>query len=319
MIVVLTTDFARFRLLLFVVVMIVGVEGAKQGWLYLIFPPKWGANPNGLPALGDNNGVGVAMLMLAPIIQFLAQTTQRKWARPLYWFLFVGVIARALTTYSRGAFLACIGLGWVYLLHSRQKLRLLFGMALLLAIILPALPEEYWDRIKTIETYEEDNSSAGRLHFWKVAINMANAHPFFGVGYMSYLPAYSTYDFSSGAYGTRRAVHSSYFSVLAELGYLGAALFAAILGSAWYSCRRVSKLAQRDPSLSALDKSAFALRMSLVAFLCGGAFLSYAYKEIVWHFIGLTMVVDRLATKHEAETLVNEFSDVSVDSTASVT
>jgi probable O-glycosylation ligase (exosortase A-associated) len=323
MIVILVTDFARLRLLLFVIVLFVGVEGAKQGWFYLISPPKWGANPNGLPALGDNNGVAVAMLMLAPVIQLLGQTTQRKWARPVYWFLFAGVIARALTTYSRGGFLACIALGGAYLLRSRQKLRLLVGMAFLLAIILPALPEEFWNRMQTIETYEEEGSATGRLHFWRVAINMANAHPIFGIGYMSYLPAYDTYDFSEGEYGQKRAVHSSYFSVLAELGYLGAALFAAILIGALQSCRRVSKLTQHDPALSALGKSAFALQMSLIAFLCGGAFLSYAYKEIVWHFIGMTMAVDRLATQlatqTEAETLETEFSNVSVDSPVSVT
>ena len=38
-----------------------------------------------------------------------------------------------------------------------------------------------------------------------------------------------------------------------------------------------------------------ALQNSLCALLVGSLFLSFAYKEIVWHFIGLTIAVERIA------------------------
>ena len=52
-----------------------------------------------------------------------------------------------------------------------------------------------------------------------VAIRMANAHPLFGIGHNAYNTAYNAYDFSKGAYGSGRSVHSSFFGILAELGY----------------------------------------------------------------------------------------------------
>jgi O-antigen ligase len=93
--------------------------------------------------------------------------------------------------------------------------------------------------MKTIQTYEEDQdmSALGRLHFWSVAFIMAKANPLWGVGYNGYNLSYNDYDFSHGEYNSRRAeraekgrsVHSSFLAVLAELGFVGAALYGLII------------------------------------------------------------------------------------------
>src|SRR6266508_4546009 len=54
LIVVLVIDFAKFRLVVAVMVFALGLEQAKQGWFYLITHPG-GSNTNPLPFLGDNN------------------------------------------------------------------------------------------------------------------------------------------------------------------------------------------------------------------------------------------------------------------------
>jgi putative inorganic carbon (HCO3(-)) transporter len=300
--VVLVTDTARFRLILLVMAFALGLEQAKQGLFYLVFPPDWGSgNPNPVAFLGDNNGVAVGMLMLVPIIGFLAQTTQRTWVRRFYGLFLVGVLFRALTTYSRGGFLACLGMGGVYWLRSKRKLRFLLSMVVLMAIVIPALPTSYWDRIDTIQTYEEDKSSTGRLHFWQVAVRMANASPLFGVGFIAYNAAYDTYDFSQGEYETGRSVHSSFFGILAELGYVGLVLYGTILFSAFRSCQRVRKLAARNLIPADLGYGAAALEASLTAFLIGGFFIPFQYTEMLWHFIGLTIVLGHLADPYRAQ------------------
>ena len=48
LIVVLTTDFEKFRLVILVMVLALGVEQAKQGWFYLVTSPG-GPNQNDLP------------------------------------------------------------------------------------------------------------------------------------------------------------------------------------------------------------------------------------------------------------------------------
>jgi probable O-glycosylation ligase (exosortase A-associated) len=298
LIVVLVTDTMRFRLLLLVIVLALGCEQAKQGWTYLFLSDGL-KNMEYVPFLGDNNGVAVGMLMLVPIIAYLARTTQHTWTRWGYWFLLVGCLFRALTTYSRGGFLACGALGSVYLLRTQQKLRVLIGMLVMIMIVLAVLPEAFWARMKTIQTYEGDESATGRLHFWQVAIEMANANPLLGIGHNAYNIAYNAYDFSKGKYGGERSVHSSFFAVLAEAGYIGFALYAAILVGAFRSCYHLKKHAVMGSIPVELAYGAAALEASLAAFVVGGSFVPFQYSEMLWHFIGITIVLQRLTDQHK--------------------
>ena len=277
--IVLVTDFAKFRLVLLVMVFALGLEQAKQGWFYLLTSPGW-HNENPVTFLGDNNGVAVGLLMLVPIVGFLGQTAERKWGKAFYLVLLIGCLYRALSTYSRAGLLAATAMGAIWWLRTRHKARALLGVVLVIIVVLPTLPDAYWTRIRTIDTYEEedDKSALGRLHFWRVAHRMANENPLLGVGYNAYNLHYDHYDFSGGAYGSQRSVHSSPLGVLAELGYMGAFLFAVIVFAALRSCSRVRKLGFTEAALSDLGKSAVALQASLVAFLVGGSFCYFSIQ-----------------------------------------
>jgi probable O-glycosylation ligase (exosortase A-associated) len=253
------------------------------------------------------------MLMLVPVVAYLGQTTQHLWARWVYRFVLVGCLLRALTTYSRGGFLACGALGGIYLLRTRQRLRALVALLAIIIVILPALPEAFWARMDTILTYEEDSSATGRLHFWAVAIEMANAHPLLGIGHNAFNTAYDAYDFSNGEYGRGRSVHSSFFGILAEAGYFGFALFTLILILAFRNCSRIRKHAALGRIPVKLGHGAIALEASLAVFVVGGTFLPFQYNEMLWHFIGLTIVLQRLADQHMAAQTVTRSSAISVN------
>jgi putative inorganic carbon (HCO3(-)) transporter len=300
--IVLIDDFKKFRIVLFVIVLSLGFEGAKQGWFYLLTSPGW-PNTNPISFLGDNNGVAVGMLMLVPIIVVLDQTASRPWERLFYWILLVGVLYRALSTYSRGGFLACLALGCIYWLNSRFKFRSLFTLIIVAAIILPTLPDTFWHRMNTIQTFEEDEdaSALGRLHFWQVALDMAKAHPFLGVGFNAYNRAYDAYDFSGGRFGTMRSTHNSFLAVLSELGYVGFSLYLLVIFSAFRSCYRTRRAVENRSDLTHLSQSANALRMSLVVFIVGGSFLPFQYQELLWHYISLTAVIETIAISETFE------------------
>ena len=191
--------FKSFALLLLVIVLSLSFEAAKQGWYYLLTNPGW-PNPNPLPFLGDNNGVAVGMLMLIPTIILLTQTTHRAWARPFYWIILIGILYRAISTFSRGGFIACTVMALLFWLHSPRRARLLLAILPVAVIISLSLPQTFWDRMWTITTYQEDEdtSALGRLHYWEVASLMAQNHPIFGVGFNAFSAAYDSYDFSSG-------------------------------------------------------------------------------------------------------------------------
>ncbi|HEX5069855.1 MAG TPA: O-antigen ligase family protein, partial [Vicinamibacterales bacterium] len=275
-------------------------EGAKQGWFQMILNPG-APNTNESPFLGDNNGVAVGMLMLVPVITALAATSRWRLEKYVCYFLVVGVLYRAISTYSRGGFLSMLGLGLYYVLRTKRKIRTLLVVGVIAAIIYPVLPDVFWERMDSIQTAavatddsQMDTSSAGRLHFWKVAVEMANAHPILGIGFNSYNYQYDHYDFSNGRYGKLRAVHSAWFGMLAEMGYVGLIIFILLLINAFYVNFRARRLARTRPDMRNLVIYGTALEGALVVFGIGGSFVPHQYNEMLWHFIALTAVMDRL-------------------------
>jgi putative inorganic carbon (hco3(-)) transporter len=299
-------DAKKLRLAMVAIGFSLGFEAIKQGYMSLLLRPGR-SNDNPLPQLGDNNGVAVGMLMLAALFIALSRTTTNKWEKRLHLFFLVGILYRAITTYSRGAFLALGAMTVVYIARSNQKFKAVLGALLIAAVILPVLPQRFWNRMSTMNVSSEedlDSSSASRLHFWRVALDMAADHPLLGVGYNSYQLFYDQYDTSVGYYGIRRSVHSMWFGVLAELGYPALFIYIMVFGVAFVGMNRVMALA-RDGTVSPdFYHYAVALQTALVACVVGGTFLPWQYTEILWHYIALTMALRHLALKTAGATIV---------------
>ncbi|MGE0864399.1 MAG: putative O-glycosylation ligase, exosortase A system-associated [Vicinamibacterales bacterium] len=297
---ILINSAADLRLILTVIVLSLGFEAGKQGWANLVLNPG-APNTNGVPFLGDNNLVAVGMAMLLPMAGALGATAE-GWRKRAYQFLSIGVFYRAISTYSRGGLLAVGAVGGMYFWRSQHKLRTVAAFALAVALVLPVLPQAYWDRMGTImaPAEERDDSQQSRLHFWQVAVAMANDRPWTGVGHAGYPRAYNQYDWTQGQYLTNRAVHSAWFGVLAELGYPGLLLFIAIVFTSLRACRRVRKSAQRGEIPGPLGPYAIGLESALIAFIVGGSFVSFQYNEMLWHFFALTMALEAVAVKEAA-------------------
>jgi putative inorganic carbon (HCO3(-)) transporter len=291
---------AEMRLILIVISLSLGFETAKQGWAQLILNPGQ-QNDNWVPFLGDNNLVAVGMAMLLPIVGALGATST-GWQKRAFQFLNIGVLYRGLSTYSRGGFLSFGAVGALWFWRSPHKLKTLAAVAVAALLVLPVLPQQFWDRMSTItaSAEERDYSQQGRLHFWHVAVAMANDRPLVGVGHNGYERAYNDYDFSGGQYYFDRAVHSAWFGVLGELGYPGLVLFVAIIISSLLTCRRVRLAARRGEIPGPLGPYAIALESSLIAFMVGGSFVSFQYNEMLWHFFALSVALDRVAVAEAA-------------------
>jgi putative inorganic carbon (hco3(-)) transporter len=291
---------ADLRLVLVVITLSLGFEAGKQGWAQMILNPG-AKNDNSVPFLGDNNLVAVGMAMLLPVVGALAATAT-GWQKRAFQFLSIGVLYRAISTYSRGGFLSIGVVGVTWFWRSPQKFRTLAAVVLATALVVPVLPEAFWDRMATIAAPadERDDSQQSRLHFWQVAVAMANDRPLIGVGHSGYPRAYNQYDWSNGQYLTNRAVHSAWFGVLAESGYPGFLLFVAIVWLALRSCRRVRLAARRGEVPDDLGRYAIAFETAIVAFMVGGSFVSFHYCEMLWHYFALTIALERVAVAEMA-------------------
>jgi len=297
---------ADLRLILIVIALSLGFEAGRQGWAQLILNPGQ-RNDNWIPFLGDNNLVAVGMAMLLPVVAALGATST-GWRKRAFQFLSVGVLYRGLSTYSRGGFLSLSVVGTMWFWRSEHKGKTLAAVTIAALLVLPVLPQQFWDRMSTIAAPadQRDDSQQGRLHFWRVAVEMANDRPLIGVGHSGYEAAYNTYDFSEGRYELNRAVHSAWFGVLGELGYPGLLLFIAIIISSLLTCRRIRLAAKRGDISGPLGAYAIAIESSLIAFMVGGSFVSFQYCEMLWHFFALSIALDRVAVAEMATERANK-------------
>jgi len=256
-------------------------------------------------AFADNNGYALAAAMIMPLLWATARACpdRFRFRRILSMGFYLAVPLTAFTvisTFSRGGFLAMLAAAAVFIIFRKRKLVTL-GVGLLLAVVaLPfiPLPDGYLDRIDTITTYQEveDNSALGRLHFWKVAWQMACDNPL-GVGLYNYESNYDTYDFSHGAFGTKRAVHSSHFQILAETGFIGFILYGCLFINSFLICFRIRRQARNAlPPSEGLFLSTIAesLLMTMTAFLAGGSFIALGLNDLSWLTFGVVAALDRL-------------------------
>jgi O-antigen ligase len=96
-------------------------------------------------------------------------------------------------------------------------------------------------------------------------------------------PAYIPEDIHTG--GSRnRAVHSSYFEILSEVGYLGLASFLLML----YGCFKLSKATRAMLKQKLMENQYFqvvALEGMLISFLVSGIFLNRSRAVVLYWFI----------------------------------
>ncbi len=299
-------DVKRFRMVVLVISVSLGIEAAKQGYIGLILRPG-GINENPLPHLGDNNGVAVGMLMLTMFFVALSKTTTRWWEKRIHQFFVLGVGYRAISTYSRGAFLSAVAIMLVYFARSNQKIRAGFGAIVLAGVVLSVLPQQFWDRMGTMNVSSEEemeDSSRSRIHFWRVAVDMANAHPVMGVGFNAYNANFDAYDYSKGFYGKGRSVHSMWFGILAELGYLGLFLFVSMLLLSVVATQQVARMAKKKTLPEEYYFYAIGLQTAFAACLVGGTFVPWHYTEMLYHSICLSMALRTLALAEVAKTTI---------------
>jgi probable O-glycosylation ligase (exosortase A-associated) len=295
LLVLLTTSVDKLKLVILVMALSLAFEGAKQGWINLILHPG-SINKNEIVFLGDNNCVAVGMLMLVPLLLALMQTFTQKWIKGGFAFVALGVVYRALSTYSRGGFIAFFTMCGLFWARSRFKIGSLILVCALAGVALQVFPDAFWQRMKTITMSQEemDASAAGRMYFWGIGAKMGMQNPFFGIGHNGYRASYDEYD-QTKAYGGGRSVHSMWFGIFSESGFPGLLILLLIYYQSLRGCARARRICGDDQNQAFLKRCATAIETGLVTAAIGGAFLPFQYVEMLWHFFGLSIAVEQIA------------------------
>ncbi len=132
-----------------------------------------------------------------------------------------------------------------------------------------------------------DESAMGRLYAWVAAWRMALADPLTGVGLNNF---YANFFFYTPHWdGKNKAVHSTWFQVLAEAGFLGLIVFIVMIVVTVKAIRRVLRALDADPATPpVLRASAAAVLAGLAGFCIAGTFLTQAFTWPLYILIAIT-------------------------------
>ncbi|MDR3221508.1 MAG: putative O-glycosylation ligase, exosortase A system-associated [Candidatus Accumulibacter sp.] len=239
----------------------------------------------------DNNEFALALVMILPLLHFLQLQAGRRWIGHALSCVMLLCAAAVLGSHSHGGMLAIAAMGALFWWRSRRKLAatLLIGVALL--VILPTMPDAWWERMDTIAAYGEDASAQGRLYAWRVAWNVAT-YRLFGAG-MSYQNPLIFFLYGEGDDHVIRAAHSIYFQILGNHGFMGLFLF-LLMGfiTYWQAGWLRRKAASMPQARWAADLGSM-IQVSLIAYAVGGAFLSLAYFDLPYNMMAMAVLARR--------------------------
>jgi probable O-glycosylation ligase (exosortase A-associated) len=249
----------------------------------------------------DNNSLALATIMTIPLLYFLFLQVTKRWVR---WGLLGAMVLcgfSALGSYSRGGFLASAAMIGFIWWKSRGKLATGFALAMLVPVAIGFMPDKWEDRMWSIQKYDQDASSLGRINAWTMAVNLANDRPLIGGGFEIYNErVFSRY---APDPDDLHAAHSIYFQMLGEHGYVGLMLFLLLGILVW---RDASWIIRQTRSRSELRWASDVARMnqvSLVGYAVGGTFLNLAYYDVPYNLL-VALVLTRILVEKEIKSAV---------------
>ena len=251
----------------------------------------WG--PGGF--IEGNNELSVALLMTVPLIRYLQMQMTHVWGQRFMTLWMLLCVVAIIGSYSRGALVGAAAMLLFFWAKGDRKAQ--WGLWLVIGVVflLPLMPGAWWDRMATIQTYDEDSSATGRIDAWTMAFNLANDRFPFGGGFMVWTQElFSKY---APAAAQNRAAHSIFFQILGEHGWLGLALFVGIGVSTWRAAAKLIGLSRSAPELKWAADLGRMVQVSLIGFATGGAFLSLAYFDMPYNLVAMIAVAPALCVR----------------------
>lgn len=297
-VIVLADSRSRVQAVVWMMMISIGYYALKGGGFVLLTGGRQRVFGPENSMISDNNALGLALVVFAPLMNYLRETSRVGWVRLSCLAVMGAALLAVLGTYSRGALLATAAAGAAFAAKSRYGVVLVLAGAVL-AVSLPSLlPTSWFDRMSTIQSYNEDASFEGRVAAWRTSMNIARARPLIGGGFSAVEVGWIDRQFhSEGSLDWGRAAHSIYFQVLGDTGFVGLGLYLAALASAALNTVLVLRAARGRPELEWAAALARMLQISLVALTVGGAALSMAYYDGFIVMLALSAALLHVARK----------------------
>ena len=293
----------HIRLFIWVNVLSLGFYGIKGGIFTITSgggSRVWGP-PGGF--IEGNNELALALVMTIPLMNYLRLTTPHWWIKRGLLIAMVLTAISAIGSQSRGAMLAISAMVVVLWWRGPNKLMNAMLFSIVAVVILALMPESWYERMNTIQTYEQDGSAMGRINAWHMAWNLANDR-FFGGGFeVSNKFVFALY---APDPNNPLTAHSIYFQMMGEHGWVGLSLFLLLWLATWSMANGLRKGTKGDPVLGHLHLFGSMLQVSLVGYAVGGSFLSLSYFDLPYYLVVMAVVWTRWRQEYKTVDVVQE-------------
>jgi probable O-glycosylation ligase (exosortase A-associated) len=281
-------DLKRF---VWVVALSLGIFGLKGGLFTLASGGHFRVyGPDG-SYIAENNSMALALVTILPLLWFLRSQVQRRWQVLGLTFVTAMTAVSAMGSYSRGALVGGAAMLFFLWCYSRKKVQTAVILVAVVALIAVVMPAAWFDRMDTINDYQQDGSAMGRVNAWKFAINIASTFPL-GGGYNVFTPRmFMLYAPEPLNY---HVAHSIWFQVLGDHGWLGLLMFVMLMIFAWRTGTRVRKYCMTQPELKWAADLSRMCQVCIIGYAVSGSFLSLAYFDLYYDIIIILVCLEKI-------------------------
>lgn len=246
----------------------------------------------------DNNAMALTILMAFPFMVFFITHSETIYQRYFSVFCALASAIAVLGTQSRTGFVALVITFLYYSWHLKKlgkTLLFLVPIGIAAGIV---MADSWAERMSSTANLESDESFQGRVDMWFASVRIANDKPFTGGGFdVIYSPATIAKYMPSDV--IPRAIHSSYFQMIAEHGYLGLILFLLMIYLTFNTAQKIAKSNAKGINSPKVFELSLALRASIVGYMIMSLTLNMAFFDILYFLIAVTAVADIIYRESE--------------------
>lgn len=289
--IVYTSCLNEKRLTVFIKIIVIsiayyGIKGGlftivSGGYSHVLGPPN--------SFFSDNNRMSLVLVMGLPFMIFFIIQAKNIYEKYFAIFCSLCTAVAVLGTQSRTGFAALLVSISYYLWLQKKLFKPALFIIPIVGIAVFFMPDSWSDRMITTSDVETDNSFQGRIEMWEASIKIAADHPVKGGGFnVIYVPEviirYIPLDVVT------RAIHSTYFQMLAEHGYTGFIMFLLLLAIMFREARKISRNCIGNIRLYYYSDLSAAIRSSLVGYMVISFTSNIAFFDFLYFILAILAI-----------------------------
>lgn len=247
----------------------------------------------GAPGIRESNFLAAHFLLCLPLVgKFILWG--KRYEKIICLIAAVFIINALVLCNSRGSFVALLVMTGLSFILSKKGMRkkLIIGLLVGLFGFTFIANEQFWMRMSTIQTYEEDRSATSRIDGWKAAISMMKDYPL-GAGGGGWDAHGRKYLPNLDGDSSLLTIHNTYLMMGTDWGIQGLFFYLAFIFTTLKELHAVRKrCGSKDDNFYFMES--IAIELGIIGFMVAAFFLSRIYAEGVYWYCALAIALGNI-------------------------